>query len=243
MSEIKKENFSYSKLEQYVNCPFAYKLKYIDKKFYGTDTLITLLGTLLHSVEEKISLSLREGKSPNYDELIDYLHNVNIPKKSPFDTEGGIYGLNILKDRFPTEYYEPSLKTGLSYFNKVASYINNIRRQEEFMLAHPELEIWDVEHPFLFEYSGHTMKGFIDRVLKYKGKDQYILQDIKTRDKVFPKEDVPTPLQFVVYSLALKQELKLAEEPSECSWDLILIQELQQAGTKGFIGRGCKKLD
>lgn len=241
--EEKKPNFSYSRLEQYVNCPYCYKLKYEDKKFIEGESIITLIGTLTHKISEEISLSLMEGKSPNYDELIDKYHHYNIPKKDPYDTEGGIFGLEILKQRFPEEYYKPSEKTGLSYFNKAQSFIQNIRRQEEFMLAHPELEIWDVEHPFRFEYGGNVMKGFIDRILKYKGQNRYIIHDIKTKDRPFDKQHATTPLQFVCYSLSLKNELKLDTEPDECYWDLVFIQEMQQAGTKGFIKRGCKKLD
>ena len=243
MAEVKKPNFSYSRLEQYVNCPFAYKLKYEDKKFIEGDTIITLIGSLTHKICEEISLSLMEGKSPNYDELIDKYYNYNIPKRNPYDTEGGIFGLNILRARFPEEYYKPSEKTGLNYFNKAKSFIDNIRRQEEFMLAHPELELWDVEHPFAFQYAGNSMKGFIDRVLKYKKENRFVIHDIKTKDRLFPKTEATTPLQMVCYGLSMQSEIGQDVNVEECYWDLVFIQEMQRAGTKGFMNRGIKKLD
>lgn len=244
ITEVKKPNFSYSRLEQFVNCPFSYHLKYDEKMFIDGESIVTSLGTLIHDCEEHISLALKAGKTPDYNELIDRLYNVNIPKKNKYDTEGGIFGVNILKAKFPEEYFKPSDKTGLSYFNKVENYVQNIHRQEEFMEAHPELEIWDVEHPFLFEYRGYNIKGFIDRILKYKDENRYIIHDIKTRDREFDvKTDVPTPLQLLIYSYSLKNELKLETEPDEFAWDLVFIQKLQQAGTKGCIKRGYKKLD
>lgn len=239
----KKPNFSYSRLEQFENCPFCYDLKYNKKMFLEGDSIVTQLGTLIHHIEEKISLSLKEGKSPNYDDLIDELYTINIPKKNQWDTEGGIFGINVLKAKYSEDYFKPSDKTGLSYFNKVENYIHNIRRQEEFMLAHPELEIWDVEHPFQFLYRGYTIKGFIDRVLKYKGENRFMIHDIKTRDRKFEDTKVPTPLQFIIYAASLKNELKLDTEPEEFAWDLVLIQEMQGCGTKGCIKRGYKKLD
>ena len=154
---IQEVAYSYSRLDQYKKCPFAYNLKYNQKKFISEETLVLLLGTLIHHIEEKISLSLIEGKSPNYDELIDELYNVNIPKKNPFDTEGGIFGINILKERFTKDYFSPSDKTGLAYFNKVNRYVSNIKRQENYLLEHPELELVDVEHPFVFSYKGKTL--------------------------------------------------------------------------------------
>lgn len=243
VEEGQKSKFSYSRLSMYRKCPFAYDLKYNQKKFFDPPTLVTLLGTLIHHNQEKISLSLKEGKSPNYSDLIDELYNINIPKKSPQDTEGGIYGVNILKDRYTEEYYTPSDKTGMTYFGKVNDYIANIRRQEEFMVAHPELEIFDIELEFLFPFGGEEIKGFIDRVLKYKGLDKYQVYDVKTRDRLFEKQDITTPLQHVVYGLALKHKLKLKEVPDECFYDMVFIREMQPAGTKGFINRGIKQLE
>ena len=238
---IQEVAYSYSRLDQYKKCPFAYNLKYNQKKFISEETLVLLLGTLIHHIEEKISLSLMEEKSPNYDELIDELYNVNIPKKNPFDTEGGIFGINILKERFTKDYFSPSDKTGLAYFNKVNRYVSNIKRQENYLLEHPELELVDVEHPFVFSYKGKTLKGFIDRIMKYKGQNRYQIYDIKTRDRLFDKKDITTPLQHVIYGLAIEEETGCL--PEEYFYDLVLIQEMQEAGTKGFIERGKKQLD
>lgn len=244
MADISKQTkYSYSRLAQYKNCPFAYDLKYNQQKYVDPPTLVTLLGTTIHHIEEKISLSLREGKSPNYSDLIDELYNINRPKISKYDTDGDIFGIKILQERFTEDYFTPSEKTGLNYATKVKRYIENIKRQELFLIQHPELEIFDVEHPFLFEYKGELIKGFIDRVLKYKGKNNFQIHDIKTRDRLFEGPDVATPLQHAIYGLAIQNEFKLETPPSEYFYDLVFLQQMQNVGTKGFFTRAYKQLD
>lgn len=239
----KIEKYSYTRLSQYENCPFCYDLKYNQKKFISAESLVTAMGTLIHHIEEKISRSLREGKAPNYKDLIEELHYINFPKRNPYDTEGDIFGIEILKERFKKDYYAISEKSGLNYPAKVNQYIANIDRQEKFLLANPHLEIFDVEKPFEFDFQGKVLKGKIDRIIKYKNENKYQIYDIKTRDRLFEKEDITTPLQHVVYGMALKDMLGLEEEPAEYFYDLVFLQVLQPAGTKGFIKRGKTKLE
>lgn len=244
MSAEKKPKYSYSRLSSWKQCGLAYYFKYIKGMYIGGDTLNTQLGTLVHKLSEIVSEILKNGQRPNYDKLREYAHEVNIPKKNPYDTEGGIYGINILSKKYFEEWYTPSEKTGMSYVGKMNDFLEmGIKRQEQFMNEHPELEIWDIEHPFEFEYGGEIIKGFIDRILKYKDQDRFIIHDIKTRDRLFDKTDVTTPLQHVIYCMGLQEELKLKETPDECFYDLVFINEMQPAGTKGFIKRGKTALD
>ena len=240
---IYRESYSYTRLAQYKSCPFAYDLKYNQKKFCEPPALTLFLGTLVHHIEEKISRALMAGKKPDYNALLEEFYEIDIPKQGPFDRGGDIFGVNVLKDRFPQEFFTPSDKTGLSYLAKTEMYAQNIKRQERFLEAHPELELWDVEHPFEIEFEGEKLRGYIDRVLKYKGEDRYQIQDIKTRDRPYEGSDVTTPLQHIVYALALQKELGLKEPPTECFFDLPFCDQYQEVGTKGFIARGVKQLE
>lgn len=241
---MKKPTYSYSRLSCWNECGFRYNLRYNEKKYIGGDSLATEIGTTLHKGEEILSQILQSGKKPDYDKLRMYLRTVNIPKKDAYDTEGGIYGFDILRDKYLTEWYTPSDKTNLTYEDKIRKYLDEgIYRQEKFMEAHPELEIWDIEHPFTFEYQGEQIKGFIDRVLKYKGRQEYIVHDIKTRDRLFDEADTKSPLQLAIYQFALQAELGLDEPCTECYYDLPFVGEYQSAGSKGFLKRCKTKLD
>lgn len=239
-----KEKYSYSRLETYINCPFCYKRKYVEKNFLGGESIVTALGTLVHDNQELIALSLKEKKTPDYKALTERFMEIDLPKKNPYDTEGGIFGIKVLRAKYTEEYFKPSDKTGLSYHDKINSYLQSgMYRLEQYLNDNPDIEVWDVEHPFEFLYAGNTIKGFIDRVLFNKQEQQYILHDIKTRDRLFDKSVTTTPLQLIIYALALQNELKLTEPPTQVAYDLVFLSAFQQAGTKGFIGRGYKKLD
>lgn len=238
----KQTKFSYSRISQYESCPYSYNLKYNLKKFVDPPSLITYLGALIHYIEEQIGRSLLNGTSPNYKDLINQLYEINIPKKDCYDTEGDIFGINILQNQFKRDFFAPSSKTGMNYATKIEEYVKNIKRQEQFLVDNPHLEIFGLEKPFEFNFEGFIMKGRIDRILKYKNKPEYQIYDIKTRDRLFLKNEVTTPLQHVIYGLALTEILNLASPPTEYFYDMVFLQTLQVAGTKGFISRGEKKL-
>ncbi len=236
-------NMSFSKLNTYINCPFQFKLQYIDKNFISSPNIANELGVLLHFLEQQISLELLKGKKPNYDELKELFNTVKIEKKNKYDHEGGVFGLNILKQRYKKEFYDID-ETGNSYFLKCKDYIKNgIYRQEEFLKEHEELELYSVEQFFEYFYRKYRIYGYIDRIYKYKNEDKYIIDDIKTKTKLFADKDLTTPLQHFIYGVALKEMLKLSEEPEEYYYDLPFLSVRQKAGTKGFIKRAYKKLD
>ena len=63
--------YSYSRLSTYGQCPWKYKLKYVDFNFVPVDSIAIDLGTLIHFLEEHISYALMNGEKPDYDKLID----------------------------------------------------------------------------------------------------------------------------------------------------------------------------
>ena len=240
----KETKYSYSRLNTFDNCGWKYKLIYVDKHYVNTDNIANLLGTVLHSVEENIALKLKNHEPINYDYWKDYFLNVNIPKKNAYDTEGGIFGVNILRERFQSEFFEVDEKTGDSYYTKCLEYLNTgIYRLENYMKEHPELEIYDVEHFFQVKFHSLTLYGFIDRIFYNKDTHEYILEDIKTKGHLFSDKELTTPLQFAIYSIALKEQLNLPEYPTICHYDLPFCGARQDAGTKGFINRAIKKID
>ena len=62
---------SYSKLATFEQCPYKYKLIYLDNHYIKNDTIATDFGTLVHHIEEEIRKSLKENKKPDYPFLIN----------------------------------------------------------------------------------------------------------------------------------------------------------------------------
>lgn len=230
----KKENYSYSKLDTYCQCGFKYKLKYVDGHYIFCNSVATEFGTLVHATEEAIAKAIQAGEAINYVEL-----------KNKF-----ILKMNELKYKYPTDWMEND-KSFRTYQQKVYEYLEHgIYNLEKFMNEHPTYEICGIEQSFKFDYNGRDFKGFIDRVFHDKATDSYLIQDIKTWAIPTEKDHLTTPLQFVFYVMAAKELWGADPDKITCQYYLPLVVDpqtgkfglTQNAGTKGFMKRGDKKL-
>lgn len=230
MAEKKEKaiRYSYSRLETYDQCPFRYFLKYVEGHYSKTSSIALDFGTLVHATEEKIGNLLKDGKAVPYDELISEFAGkcVEISRKYPKD--------------FMTED-----KSGRTYESKINFYLNDgIYRLERFLKENADFEIVGTEVPFTFEYRGKKIfRGFIDRILRNKATNEYVVQDLKTYAVPVEHDKLVTPLQFVVYCLAMCEMFPVDPTAISCQYDLPLCDVVQNAGTKGFIARGTAKLD
>ena len=226
MSENAKK-YSYTEIDTYEQCAFKYKLKYIDKNYVKTPAIALEIGTLIHSTEETIANKIKANEPINYDEL----------KSSVVEK------LETIRSRYPVEW-EAEDKSGRTYNDKLYMYLKEgIYRLENFMRANPDLEIVAAEQKFLFEYKGKLFRGSIDRVLRNKATNKYIIQDIKTYAVPVEKDKLRVPLQFVVYVLAAMDLYKLPVDSFSCQYDLPFCNVDQDAGQANFVDLGQVKLD
>jgi putative RecB family exonuclease len=243
MGYIKTQRFSYSKLNVFNSCGFKYKLTYVDGHYTFTDSLATLLGSLLHKCEENMARTLQEGKQIDYEKIKDDFLNLNIPKKDKFDNDGGIFGINFLKKQYREEFFAPD-EQGASYNTRIVNYLNSgVYRLEKYLKENPNLEVYDMEKYFSVSLHDYILSGYIDRIFHDKVNDYYIIEDIKTKHKPFKDTELTTPLQFVVYVYALSKNLGLPYNKFKCVYDLPFLDQKQEAGTPGFMERGLKKIE
>ena len=224
---MEKEKYSYSKINTYLSCHFKFKLKYIDKNFFGGNSLATEYGTLIHAIEETIGNNLKDNKVIDYDDL---------KKKVISKTKE-------LQDKYPNDYVALD-KSGRSYVDKTNYYLSEgIYRLEDYIKEFPSVEVVACEQAFDVEFEGMVFSGYIDRVLRNKDANLYIIQDIKTWNEPKEQKELTTPLQFVIYSLAAKKLYGIKDEQIICQYDLPLCNLKQNAGTKGYMARGIAKLE
>lgn len=248
----KETQYSYSRLDKYDECGYRYKLVYEERNYISETGVAAAVGTLVHYIEESIANSIIKGEEIDYDALRREFKEINIPERAPeYDingnkkkgSEGGIYGTDVLQEKYQSEFFELG-QDGTSYFTKCEDYKRSgIYRLENYMKAHPNLRIVAVEKEFFATYKGHALHGYIDRILFDEDTREYVLEDIKTKGKPFKEDKLKTPLQFVVYSLAVVQEYGLFDYPTRFNYDLPFCDMRQAAGTKGVMARGFKKLD
>lgn len=245
MSETKEkklERFSYSKLSTYESCGWRYKLQYVDKHFIDSSSIANEFGTLVHFVEETIAKDIiANDNEPNFmiddDKYIDLFINADIQ-----DSDKTILGVKKLKEKYPEDFYTKD-KSGMDYSEKANDYLNNgIYRLRDYLTANRNLRVIGIEQPFALEYGDYVFQGFIDRVYKDIVTGQIIIEDIKTWWSI-AGHDVVTPLQFVFYTLAAEKLYETSADNIQCQYELPLAHDRYDAGTKGFIKRGIKKID
>lgn len=240
------EKFSYSKLSTYESCGFKYKLIYKDKHFVNDASIATDFGTLVHHMEEVMARNIQQGKTLDYSALITEFYNINTAFDEWKQDDGQtVLGVNSLKQKYPFDFYEKD-KNGLSYEDKVERYVSTgIHRLADFLNQNPGLQIVGIEQPFQVEYAeGVVFHGFIDRVFYNPITDEYLVEDIKTYSAPLERKDLTTPLQFVFYVNALKSLYPTAQEDHiHCFYELPLCGTKQEAGTKGFLERGNRKIE
>lgn len=239
----KGTKYSYSRVNVFDSCGWKYYLTYEAGHYIYQDSLAADFGTLVHHIEESIGLSLKAGEKPNYDKLKDEFEHINIPKKDKYDTEGGIYGIEILKKKYPKEFFEAN-QNGQSYFTKSLDYKSTgIYRLENRLSKAPNLKVWACEQYFDVTFLNRRFGGFIDRIIFDEDTGDYYVEDIKTKDHPFKDEELVTPLQFVIYVQALSDMLNIDPKKIHCVYDLPICDWRQDAGTKGFLKRGLTKLE
>lgn len=206
---------SYSSLATFEQCPYKYKLIYLDKHFIDSSSIATDFGTLVHSVEEKIGNYIKENKKINYDLL-----------KNDFKIQ-----IEKLKNKYPKEFFTLD-KSNRTYEDKANYYLNiAIYRLEKRLKKYSNLKIISLEKEFFVKFNKHLIHGFIDRILYDKLTDTYIIEDIKTYSKPLTKKDLETSLQHVIYTLALKVN---GVNNIICDYDLPLCDIIQTVDTNYF---------
>lgn len=222
------ERYSYSKLDTYQQCPFKFKLKYIDGHNAFHSSVHTEVGTAIHSCEEAIAKKLKFGEKPDYVAL----------------KNGLVLKMAEIERKYPRDYRAKD-KSGRTFAEKIGDYLETgIYRLEQFMKDHPKYEIAGIEQPFQFIFkTGQTIRGFIDRVFKDNEHNLYIVQDIKTWPQEAEQEKLSTPLQFVIYALAVKEIYGCDFAQIRCQYYLPFCDVAQSAGTYGYINRGTAKME
>lgn len=241
--------YSYSKINLYEQCGFRYKLQYVDGHYINEPSIATDFGTLMHYIMETQGNRIKEYIPVNFDELKEWFINGCDEVEVTTDESGNqktkvnhIKGINELRETYPTQFYEED-KVGRTYEDKANYFLTTgIYRLKDFLMENPDLEIIATEKPFNVEYNGQLFHGFIDICFKDVNTGKIVVTDYKSYAKPIDAKDLTTPLQFVVYCLALQEEFNT--EDFECIYELPLCDIKRQfAGTKGFMKRGLKKLD
>ena len=230
----KLPKFSYSRLEQFLNCPMAYDFKY-NKRMQTKDTSLALeLGTLLHAVLEHKGKMLVETGTVNF-KILDKLKSDGIIETNE-KTREEIPGIVDLKKKYWEIWSVPDSES--------RTYDEKLKLFDQVLHTEMQDDNWEpfaFEMPFEFVWDDKVvLHGFIDRVDQKDGRFRVV--DYKTSKKLFPDSKLPTSLQFGIYALACLNNEQIKRIPDEYIYRFILLNDEQQALTKGWEKRLVKKL-
>ena len=226
--------FSYSKIDQFKSCPFAYDLKYNQKKYTSDTSLALELGSLCHLALELKGKSLVQEEGVDYDKLNKIIQEgySEINEK----TKEVLLGTNELKKKYFDIWWEKCSASNMTYDEKMQVFDKVLHEEMENTDWTPYL----FEYPFEFVWDNRVIiKGFIDRIDIKDG--EYRTVDYKTSKKIYDKSKLPTSLQFGIYALAILNDFD--KLPVESLYRFILIDDEQKALTLGWEKRLIKALN
>ncbi len=179
--------YSHSRLSVFEQCPYRYKLKYIDKvPPVIKETIEAFLGKIVHSSLEWFHKQIMENKTPKLDELIKvYLDNW---QKSFHDE------IHLVKrDYDHQDYLERGVKFLIDYYNENYPFDENIIALEKRVKI------------LLDEERKHWIIGYIDKLVYNEKTGEYEVHDYKTANSLPTIEKIENDRQLALYALAVKE--------------------------------------
>jgi len=183
--------YSHSKISTYEQCPYKYKLHYIDKVEVETPTTIeAFMGDIVHQTLEKLYADLKFQKINSIKELIDFFNDLWEKEYSKdiliVKKEYKAENYKKMGQKFITEYYDSHKP-----FNDMT--ILGLETQDKMTL--PNGSYWHVR---------------IDK-LGFKGNTYYVC-DYKTNSRMKDQEEADSDRQLAMYSTWVKDKFKDAEK-------------------------------
>ncbi len=179
--------YSHSKLSSFEQCPFKYKLKYLDKiKPLIEKTIEAHLGSAVHAALEWLYNSIKEN-SDNIPSLDDVIQMYIKEWEKDFSKD-------ILVVKRNMNYKD--------YFNKGVEFIlNYYQKHQPFRDGTIECE-----KKIYIEIDEDTkIQGFIDRLVKNIETGQFEIHDYKTANTLPTQEKMDEDRQLALYSIAIKE--------------------------------------
>ena len=181
MKELKEKGntiYSFSRLGTYNDCPFSYKLSYIDKCKDGMNNIYAILGGAIHEGLEDIY----DGKENKLLEKFNSTYEECIKNKLFFSSS---------QEKHDT--------MASNYLDNINNYIANFKKENGKSFT---------EYMFLLEIAGVYMVGYIDRITKDEEHKGIKIIDYKTSTKYKTSDLYKYGRQLVLYAMAVEQMTK-----------------------------------
>lgn len=180
--------YSHSRLSTFEQCPYKYRLKYINKiDPIIEDTIETFLGSNVHITLEKLYLEIQKGHTITLNNLLSFYYQKWYEKWND--------KILIVKKGQSMEHY---LTRGCQY---ISDYYH---RYKPFTNAQT-IAVEDQITVSLDEDNTYQLHGFIDRLSETKA-GHYEIHDYKTSSRLPHQNQIDRDRQLAIYALGVKQK-------------------------------------
>lgn len=207
-----KPHISFSEMRDWSACSYRHKLKYIEKIDLSKPSPVLHFGTAVHAACEEF-LKTKIVKHEIALELLD---------KAWQENSGN--------DSFTQKLLDASKSDAISILNEIPEFMN---------ATFPDWECVDAEHQLyerLEKYNDHAFKGFIDGVIKCKGKRDksvYWLIDWKTTSwgwSIEKKSEEMTRNQLILYKNFWAKKHNVDPKDIRCAF--VLLKKVAKPGQR-----------
>ena len=197
--------YSYSSISTFKQCPYKFKLRYLDKIIPEVkQTIEAFMGGIVHELLQELYDNIKKGKLLPFSELQKKLMD---KWKTQWDNE-----ILIVKEGMNKEnYFESALKFLKNYYNTYQPFNQG--------------EILGVEEEVRIDLSGKELIGYIDRLEK-KGEEYHII-DYKTSNWLKSQEELDEDKQLALYQIAVMEKYKT--DKVVLNWHFLNFNELLQS--------------
>ncbi len=186
--------YSHSRLSCFEQCPYKYKLKYVDKVDTEIqETIEAFLGSCVHETLEKLYKDLEYQKQNNLDDLICYLHHI---WKENWTDE-----IIIVKQEYGPE----------NYLKMAEQYIRDYYHRYEPFDQGKTISIEDRILIDLDEKGSYKLQGYIDRLTEIKD-GYYEIHDYKTNSRLPLPQYIENDRQLALYAIGVKERYPDAKD-------------------------------
>ena len=165
-----KKTISYSQFAVWCQCPYSWKLQYVDKALPFTDNIHTLFGTSMHEVLQEYIKVMYTDSIKEADKLILHEELEDRLKKNFMEIKMRNGGEEFCSKDEMTEFYNDGLRI-LEFFKR--------KRGDYF--SKKGYELLGIETALNYDLPNNLkFKGFIDLIIKDNIRNRIKIIDIKT---------------------------------------------------------------
>jgi len=178
--------YSHSRLSTFEQCPYKYKLQYIDKvETEIPESIEAFLGSCVHKVLEKLYRDLKYQKHNSLEDLIKYLHEI-----WEKDWEDSI--LIVKEDYGPDNYLKMAEKFITDYYNRYHPFDQGrtIALEDRILIS-------------LDSEDAYKLQGYIDRLVE-SSDGFYEIHDYKTNSRLPLPKYIESDRQLALYMIGVK---------------------------------------